>query len=107
MGMRIAEAVVIQDLQEFRFFEGRDRLPRLVVVHKNDLEARRVEQIALAGNFGTLVFAASLQGAPIIARTVVSPGWGPRISVKYLNRLKPLIIPYGLPSSSTTGAIPP
>ena len=46
------EAVVIQDLQEFRFFEGGDRLPRLVVIDENDLEARRVEKIALAGNAG-------------------------------------------------------
>ena len=50
MRMRIAEPMVIQDLQEFCFFERGDRLTRLVVIHENDLEARRVEDIALAGN---------------------------------------------------------
>src|SRR5688572_1387670 len=62
---------------------------------------------ALACSFGTFVFAASLHGADIISRTVVSPGRGPSVSLKYLNKLKPLINPYGVPSSLTMGATPP
>ena len=50
MRVRIAEPVMIENLQQFGFFEGGDCLARLVVVHQNDLEPRRIEHIALARN---------------------------------------------------------
>ena len=50
MGVWVAEPMMIQNLQQFCFFERSDCLPRLVVIHKDDLEPRRVENIALACN---------------------------------------------------------
>ena len=42
--------MMIQDLEQFRFFESGNRLPGLVVIHQNNLEARRIKQVALARN---------------------------------------------------------
>ena len=50
MGVGVAEAVVVEDFEQFGFLERGDGLARLVVVHEDDLEARRVERFALVGD---------------------------------------------------------
>ena len=50
MGVRIPQAVMVEDLKQFRLLQRGNGLARLVVVHKDDLETRRVERLALTGN---------------------------------------------------------
>src|SRR5215213_10511987 len=50
MGVWVAETMVIEDLEQFGLLERSNRLSRLVMIHKDDLETWRVEQIALAGD---------------------------------------------------------
>jgi hypothetical protein len=46
----ISQPVVVQDLEQLGFIERGDRLAGLIMIDKDDLEPRRVEDIALAGN---------------------------------------------------------
>ena len=41
---------MIQYLDQFCFLERGDRLTRVVVIHQDDLETRRVEKVALMRN---------------------------------------------------------
>ena len=41
---------MVEDLEQFRLFEGGNGLARLVVIHEDDLEARRVQHIPLSGD---------------------------------------------------------
>ena len=50
MGVWIAEAVMIQYLEQFGFFECGNCLTRFVVIHQDDLQSRRVEDFALICN---------------------------------------------------------
>ncbi len=50
MRMRVAEPVMVEDFQQLGFFQGGDRLAGLIVIHQDDLQARRVEDIPLAGH---------------------------------------------------------
>src|SRR5215207_7218034 len=50
MGVRATETMVIEDLEQFGFLERSNRLSRLVMIHKDDLETRWVEEVTRAGD---------------------------------------------------------
>ena len=50
MGGSISQPVVVEDLDQLRLFQRPKRLPRLIVIHQDHLQPRRVEHIPLVAD---------------------------------------------------------
>jgi len=50
VGVRVAQAVMVKDFEQFGFIERGDCLARFVVIYQDDFQARRIEHTALVAD---------------------------------------------------------